>query len=95
MGIKGVALEDHGDVAVFRRDVVDNLVSDQNFTFSDFFEASQTAQSRGFSAAGRTDQHQELFVLDCKIEILHGDNVAILFPNMIVRYTCHNIFLLT
>ena len=89
MGIESITLENHCNIAVFRSYIVDDLVANQNFTIRDFFEACQTAQGGGFAAAGRTDQHQKLFVLDCKIEILHGDNVAKTFPNMIISYACH------
>jgi hypothetical protein len=57
---------------------------------SNFFQASQTAQGGRLTTAGWATENEEFFILDCKIKILHSDNITILFPNMIVRNACHN-----
>ena len=48
--VKGVRLEDHGDVPVLGRDVVDNLVADQDATIADVFQACQAAQGGRLAA---------------------------------------------
>ena len=49
--VEGVALEDHGDVAVLWSDVVDHLVADQQGAVGDVFEARDHAQRGGLAAA--------------------------------------------
>src|SRR5262245_45083368 len=62
MRIERVVLEYHGDVALFRRQVVHQAPTDTDLASADVLKARDHAQQRGFSAAGRTDQHDEFAV---------------------------------
>ena len=55
MRVQSVGLEYHGNVTIFRSDIVHNTVADADFAFGNFFQTSQAAQSGGFTAAGRAD----------------------------------------
>ena len=91
MGIQRIVLEHHGDVAVLRRNVVDQLVADVKLTIGDFFQAGDHSQGGGFSATGGTDQDDEFLVLDFQIEIGNRGNAArILFVNTLQRQTGHS-----
>ena len=74
--IKGVALEDHRDVAILRRDVVDKLVVDIQFAAGDVLKAGHHAQRGGLSAARRTDENDEFLVFNLEVEIADGHNIA-------------------
>ncbi len=49
MGVEGIILEDHGDITVLGRKVVDNLAVDGDGTGGGRFEAGDEAQGRGFA----------------------------------------------
>ncbi len=64
MGIQRIALEHHGDVAIFGRHVVHNAVADLDRPGSDLFQAGQQAQGGGLAAAGGSNQYEEFLVGD-------------------------------
>ena len=70
MRIERVVLEHHGDVALFRRHVVDHALADADFAGGDVFQARDHAQQGGLAAAGRADQHHELAVVDGNIDAM-------------------------
>ena len=88
--VQRVVLEHHGDIAILRRHVVDQLVADVQLTVGDFLQAGDHTQGGGFTAAGRTDQNDEFLVLDFQIEIGNrGDTAGILLVNPFQRQTSH------
>ena len=81
--VQSVVLEHHRDISVLRSDVVDELVSDEELALGDLLKTSDHTKSGGLSAAGRTDENDELLILDLKAEVRNGGNSArILFINM-------------
>jgi hypothetical protein len=64
MRIERVVLEHHCNVALFGLDIVDDAVADRNRARGDIFQAREHAQQGRLAAAGGTDQHDELAVLD-------------------------------
>ena len=77
VGIERVVLEDHGDVAVLRGDVVHELAVDIKFTLGDLFQTGDHAERCGFAAAGRADEDDKLPVFDVQIELLDGDDALL------------------
>ena len=77
MGIKSIVLENHRDIAVFRRYVVNVSVADIDFAVGYFFKSRYHTKGGGFTAAGRTNQNYELFVLNFKIEIVDRYDVLV------------------
>ena len=61
-----------GDVAVARRQVVDQPVADPDIAAGDVLQPRDHAQRGGLAAAGRADQGHELLVGDLEIDVLHG-----------------------
>src|SRR5512135_46062 len=55
----------------FRRQVRDVAVTDADGTAVDVFQTGEHAQRRGFSAAGRTHQNEELPVGNVEVELVH------------------------
>jgi hypothetical protein len=72
VGIEGVVLEDHGDIAVFGGDIVDEAVADVDFAGGDLFEARDHAERGGLAAARRPDEHHEFLVFDDQVGALDG-----------------------
>ena len=62
--IERVVLEHHRDVALFRRDVVDDAIADRDVRRGDLFQPGDHAQQGRLAAARRADQHDELAILD-------------------------------
>ncbi len=90
MRIKRIVLEHHGDGALAGRQVVDALVSDEDFTAGDFLQPRHHAQRGGFGAAGRADEDHELAVLDFEIDAVHGlEAAAIDFFEIFKLNACH------
>jgi len=70
--IERVVLEDHGDVAVLRRAVVDNLVADPQLARGDVLEPGDHPQRRRLAAARGPDEDHELAVADVEVHVLDG-----------------------
>ena len=77
MRIKRVVLEHHGDVAVFRGDIVHQVPIDIEFAAGNVFQTRDHAQGGGFSAAGRTDEDDEFLVFNVKIHIMYGGHFVV------------------
>ena len=56
----------------FGEHLVDDTVADPDLAFADLLEPGDHAQGRRLAAAGRPDQHHELFVLGFEIEVGDG-----------------------
>ena len=72
MGVQCVVLENHGDVTVFRGDLVDQSVADVQLAAGDGLQTRDHTQGGGLAAAGGADQNDEFLVLDLKVEV--GDD---------------------
>ena len=80
---QSVALEHHAEAAVARLEIVDHAAVDADLARGRVLEAGDHAQRRGLAAAGRTDEHHELAVLDGEGEIA----TATTAPNVLRRLT--------
>jgi len=89
MGIERVGLEDHSDVPILGRHVVDQPIADVDIALGDLLQASQQAQRGGLAAARRTDKDQELLVSDFDVEVVDRDDVTKTLGYVLVRYVCH------
>jgi hypothetical protein len=77
--VKSVVLEYHRDVTVLRSNVVNELVTDEEFAFGDFFKTCDHTESGGLTATGRTYENKEFLVLDFKAEVRYSGNAAGIF----------------
>src|ERR1035437_5996613 len=78
MGIERVILKHHGDVAVFRRDAVDELVVDPDLSGAYFFQTRNHPECRAFAAARGTHQDAELAVRYIEIHVA-DDHMTVYF----------------
>ncbi|MCY1299576.1 hypothetical protein D9M70_491090 [compost metagenome] len=76
--IERIVLEDHGDVALGRIDIVDDARTDRHRALRNRLEPGDHAQKRGLAAAGRADQHDELAVLDIDRDGFHRLDIAVI-----------------
>ncbi len=89
--IERVVLEDHGDVAIFGRNVVDALAVDENVAAGDFLEARDHAERGGFAAAGRADEHDEFLVADFEVGGIDGcDAAGVDLGHVFEENLCHS-----
>ena len=87
VGIQRVGLEDHGDVPILRRHIVDQPVADVDIALVDLLQASQETQGCGLAAARRTDEDQELLVGDLNVEVVDRDDITESLIHVFIRYT--------
>ncbi len=64
MRVEGVVLEDHRDVAVLRRHVVDQPLADEDVAGGLLLEAREHAEGGGLAATGGPHEDEELLVAD-------------------------------
>ena len=78
VGVEGVALEYHGDIAVFRLYVVYQLAVNVQLAAGNVFQAGHHTQGGGFSASGRTYQDDEFFVVDRQVHIMDCSHLVVI-----------------
>ena len=87
--VERVALEDHRDVAILGRDVVDDAVADPQRAAGDLLESGDHPQAGRLAAARWSDQDHELAVTDLEVEILHGVELAVHLVDVLERHGRH------
>ena len=70
--VERVVLEDHRDVALLRRQVVDDAAADRDRAVGDLLEPRDHAQRGRLAAARRADEDEELAVADVEREVVDG-----------------------
>ena len=68
--IERVVLEHHGDVALGRRQIVDDALADGDRAAGDGLQPGHHPEQRGLAAARRADQHDELAVGDIDADVV-------------------------
>ena len=71
VGVERVVLEHHGDVAVARRHVVDDVAADPDLPGGNLFQPGDHAQRGGLAAAGGADQHHEFAIGNFQVDAFH------------------------
>ena len=69
--VQSIVLEHHGDVAILRLHRGDVLATDEDAALVDLFEAGEHTEGGRLAATGRTDEHEELAILDIEIQVIH------------------------
>src|SRR5262249_12015097 len=69
--IERVVLEDHGDVTVLGRYVVDHGPVDEDLALGRVLEARDHAQRCALTASRGADQHDEVFIWNVEIDAAH------------------------
>src|SRR5260370_19553617 len=82
MRVERVVLEDHRDVAFFRRHIVDHAVANADLARRNIFEAGNHAEQRRFATAGWPDQNDELTVTDRDVDAVNDLGHAEGFPDV-------------
>ena len=76
--IQRVILEYHGDVPVFRGDVVDDASVDAHRAGGNLLEPGNHAEHRRFPAAGGAHEDDEFLVPDRHVHIPDGGDLAVI-----------------
>ena len=69
VGVEGVVLENHGDIAVAGRKVADVGVANEDAAGGEGLESGDHAEGAGFAAAGGAEEDDERFVGDLEGEV--------------------------
>ncbi len=90
MAVQRVALEHHCHITVLCRGRRDVLAVQQQLALGDILQTSHHAQGRGFAAARRADQHDQLAVLDIQVEVKDRLNTVVInLVDMLQVQRCH------
>jgi hypothetical protein len=76
VGVQGVILEHHGDVAVLGGHVVDHPAADADLALGDVLQPGHHPQRCGLAGARRADQDHEAVVGDVQGQIVDGRRCA-------------------
>ena len=93
--IQGIVLEDQSYPAVFRLQLRDIDVAEEDLAAGRLLQAADHVQGRTLAAAGRAEQADQFAVGDLKTEIIDGDDVIpALFPvredlGQVLQYNFH------
>src|SRR6266542_203701 len=74
--IERVALEDHGDAALARGEVVDDAAADEDVAGGGLLEAGDHPQERGFSGARGAEEDEELALSALQVDVVDGADVS-------------------
>ena len=83
-----IALEDHADIALVRRDIVDDLVIEADLAAFNGVEARDHAQKRRLSASRRAEQGKEFSILDVLRQSRDDGQLAVALDDL-VDVDCH------
>ncbi len=83
VGIERVGLEDHGEAAPCRRQLVGPLAVDADLAAADLFEPGDHPQERGLAAARGAHEHAELALLDPEVDAVDDLGVAVALLDVI------------
>ena len=88
--VQRVVLEDHGDVAVLRRQVVHHPLTDGDGATGDLLQAGDRPQRGRLAASGRTDEHHELALLHLKVQVVERLDAALVnLVHVVEDDLCH------
>src|SRR5215217_185757 len=73
--VEGVVLEDHRDVPLARRKIVDDLIPDKDLAAAYILEAGDHTQSGGLPTTRRPDEDDEFPIWYVQVHLVDGDHV--------------------
>ena len=76
VGVEGVVLKDHRDVARARRELRDVAAVDADRAPRHLLEPGEHPEQGGLPATGRADEHEKLAALDLEGDVVDGHHVA-------------------
>src|SRR5262249_39624419 len=71
VGVEGIVLKHHGNVAILRVALVDELAVDADFPAGSLLQAGDHAQDGALAAAGGTNENHELLVGNLKVNAVN------------------------
>src|SRR5439155_5254685 len=86
--IERIALEHHGDAAFARRQIVDDLAADEDFTGRGRFQSGDHSQESRFSGARWPQEHQKLTFASFEVYVVDGSELS--FFEYLCQIACLN-----
>ena len=88
--VERIVLEHHRDVPLLRCDVVHDAAADRERARGDVLEAGDHSQRGRLAASRRTDQHEELTVVDAERQVEDGlDAIGVDLVDLVERDVSH------
>src|SRR5690349_9159657 len=88
--VEGVVLEDHGDVAIFGRHIIDAPLPNVEIPAGDLLQSRDHAQDRRFAAAGGADEDEKFVIADMQVQVLdHRRLAAVALVYLLEANFCH------
>src|SRR4029453_4779976 len=72
VGVQGVILEDHRDVSIHRRHIIDAPPVDVDVPAGNFVKTRDHPQRGRLAAPSRADEHHEFPIMDFEIDVIDG-----------------------
>ena len=88
MGENRIALENHADIALMRRDIIDDLIIEADLAAFDAVETRDHAQERRLATARRTQKREKFPVFDALCKSRYDGEAAITFDGAF-NLNCH------
>src|SRR5215472_18365026 len=76
MGVESIALENHGNAALTRREIVHYFAANQDFAGRGCFQAGDHAQESGFPGTRRSQENQKLAFARFQIYFVYGSELS-------------------
>jgi len=74
--VERVVLEHHRDVALFGREIVDDVAADTDLAIRDVFEARDSLECGRFATSRRSDEDKKLSLFEFNVQLIGGHDVA-------------------
>src|SRR6266566_501908 len=90
VGIEGIVLKHHGDIAVSGLHTIDPSVPNVEIAPTGFIQPCHHAQDRAFARTGGSDQHHKFVVIDGQVDIMDHLYFAEVLVDMLEANTGHS-----
>jgi hypothetical protein len=90
--VQRIVLENHGDVTIFRREVIHHASTDEQLAGRNRLESSDHPQGGALPASGRANEYYELAVRDLEIHVVNGyaRTAIVYFSDSVQPYARHD-----
>ena len=89
MRVERIVLEHHCDIAVLRRNVVDDVAADHDVAVGDVLKPRDHPQRGRLAATGGPHQHDKFMIGNIEVDATHRLHLVVTFYNLTQRDVSH------